>query len=182
VRKTLFPVVLLVFIVAGCASQSKEIAVSINTAQIVGRAAEAPRRVKVEVTDIRKKVTLELTFGSYSMGWIELRPSALELVRAVVQAKADEVVARQGITDPQTVLCGIRVFDIATPANPFYLDIIAKIEIVLRVRRQERTATASATDRALYPSEELISSVTTEALESLAAETDRALTALFAAR
>jgi hypothetical protein len=175
--------VLVLTVVAGCATPGEKVAVSIDTAQIVGRAAEAPRRVKVEVTDIRKSAEMERTALGVSLGEIDLRPPAPELVRAIVQTKADEVVARQGIADPPIVLVGIRVFDIATPSTPVYWDINAKIEIVLRVRGQDRTVTAAATDRTfVWPSEELISKVATEALKSLATETERALTASMAPR
>lgn len=166
-----------------CVTPGEKVAVSVDPAQIVGRAAEAPRRAKVEVTDIRKTAEMERTALGASLGQIDLRPPAPELVRAIVQAKADEVIARQGIADPQTVLAGIRVFDIATPSTPIYWDINTKIEVVLRVRGQDRTVAASATDRTfVWPSEELISRVTTEALRTFATETERTLTALMVAR
>jgi uncharacterized lipoprotein YajG len=173
-----------VTVLAGCATTPSEVAVSIDTTQVLGRAADAPRRAQVQVTDIRREATLErTTVGGVSLGRIDLKPPVPELVRAVVQTKADEVIARQGIADAQTVLCGIRVFDITTPATAVYWDINTKIEIVLRVRGQDRTVTASATDRTfVWPSEELIGRVTTEALKNLAAESERALTGLFAAR
>jgi hypothetical protein len=170
-----------VALLAGCASALQDVIIPIDTALVVGRAAEAPERAKVEVTDIRKEAVMERTALTASLGKIELRPPAPELVRMVVQAKADEVIARQRIAEPQTVLCGIRVFDIATPSTPVYWDIDARIEIVLRVRGRDRTITASATDRTfVWPSEALITGVTTEALRRLAADTERALTALFA--
>jgi hypothetical protein len=170
-------------LLAACVTPGEKVAVSIDTKEVVGRAAEAPRRARVEVTDIRKSAEMERTALGVSLGPIDLRPPVPELVRAIVQAKADEVVSRQGIADPPVVLVGIRVFDIATPSTPLYWDINAKIEIVLRARGQDRTVTAAATDRTfVWPSEELISKVTTEALKSLAADTERALTALMAAR
>lgn len=178
-------------LLAGCASpgekvavSNEKIAVSIDTAQVVNRAAEAPRRAKVELIDIRREATMErTTIGGVSMGRIDLKPPVLDLVRAVVQSKADEVIAREGIAEPPTVLCGIRVFDITTPATLVFWDINTKIEIILRLRGQDGAATGSATDRTfVWPTEALISRVTTEALKRLATDTDRALTALFAAR
>jgi hypothetical protein len=172
-----------VALLAGCAAALEGVIIPIDTAQIAGRAAEAAPRAKVEVTDIRTQVSMERTALGASLGKIELRPPVSEIVRTVVQAKADELILRQGIVDPQTVLCGIRVFDITTPSTPVYWDIDARIELVLRVRGRDRTVTASATDRTfVWPSEELISRVTTEALKHLAADTERALTALFAER
>ncbi len=166
-------------LLAACVTPGEKVAVSIDTKEIVGRAAESPRRARVEVTDIRESAEMERTALGVSLGQIDLRPPAPELVRAIVQAKADEVVAREGIADPPIVLVGIRVFDIATPSTPIYWDINTRIEIVLRVRGQDRVVTAAATDRTfVWPSEELISRVTTEALKSLAADTERVLTAL----
>lgn len=176
-------------VLAGCATPTgepqpfSEVVIPIDTAQVVGRAADAPRRARVEVTDIRKTATMERTALGASMGRIELKPPAFDLVRAVVQAKADEVVVRLGLADPPLVLCGIRVFDITTPSTPIYWDLDMKIELVVRVRGQDRTVSAAATDRTyVWPTEALISNVTTEALKKLATETERALLALLEAR
>ena len=175
-------------VLVGCATPAGEpqpfsvVVIPIDTAQVVGRAADAPQRARVEVTDIRRTATMERTALGASLGRVELKPPAPELVRAVVQAKADEIIARLGLADPPLVLCGIRVFDITTPSTPIYWDLDAKIELVLRVRGQDRTASAAATDRTyVWPTEALISNVTTEALKKLATETERALMALLAA-
>lgn len=171
-------------LLAGCAATPPgEVVIPIDTALVIGRAAEAPKRAKVEVTDIRKEASMERTALGASMGRIDLRPAAPELVRTVVQAKADELIARQGIADPQPVLCGIRVFDVTTPSTPIYWDINAKIDVILRVRGRDHTATGSATERTfVWPTEALIARVTTEALQRLAADTESALTALLAER
>ncbi len=167
----------------GCASAPDEpVSVTVDIAQVVDL-ADVPKRAKVEVTDIRKQANMERTALGASMGMIDLRPPAPELVRAVVQAKADEMIARRGIADPPLVLCGIRVFDIVTPSTPLYWDINTTIEVVLRVSGQDRTVTAFATSRTfIWPTEELISLVTTDALRNLAANTEHALTILFGAR
>jgi hypothetical protein len=60
-------------------------------------------------------------------------------MQAVVEAIGDDVLARRGQTEPETVLCGIRQFGIATPATPVYWDVNAKIQLVLRVRGQAMT-------------------------------------------
>jgi hypothetical protein len=175
---------IVIVLLAGCATAPPEgVPVKIDTVAIVGRTSEAPPRSKVEVTDIRREAAMERTALGVSLGKIDLQPPAQELVRAVVQAKADEVIARQGTADPQTVLAGIRAFDVTTPSTPLYWDIEAKIELVLRVRGRDRVVVASATDRTfVWPSQELIAGVTTEALKRLAAETERALGELVAAR
>lgn len=177
-RRNRLAVLSLIALLAGCA----EALVSIDAAQVVPRASQTVPRAQVRVTDIRHEVNLErTTYGGGSLGQIRLKPPTPEIVKAVIEAKADEVLARLGITEPQTVLCGIRTFDIATPATPFYWDVNAKIELVLRVRGQDRSVAGLATERTfVWPSERMIARVTTEALRRVAAETDHALTELFA--
>jgi len=114
-------------------------------------------------------------------GRITLKPPAPELVQAVVEASAYKALASRSVAEPQTVLCGIRVFEIATPATPLYWDINAKIELVLRVRGQDRTVSGTATERTFaWPTEALIERVTTEALRQVSAESEQALETLFA--
>lgn len=103
------------------------------------------------------------------------------MIGAVVEAKADQVLASRGVTEAQTVQCGIRTFEIATSATPLYWDVNAKIELVLRVHGQDRTVSGMATERTyVWPSEALIQRVTTEALRKLGAESENALAELFA--
>jgi hypothetical protein len=168
-------------LLGGCASSN--IVVPIDTSQIVAQEKDASRRVQVQVTDIRKEANLErTTIGGISLGRITLQPPAEELVQAVVEAKADQVLASRGATEPQTVQCGIRTFEIATPATPLYWDVNAQIELVLRVHGQDRTVSGMATERTyVWPSEALIQRVTTEALRKLGAESENALAELFAA-
>jgi hypothetical protein len=168
-------------LLGGCASSN--IVVPIDTSQIVAQEKDASRRVQVQVTDIRKEANLErTTIGGISLGRITLQPPAEELVQAVVEAKADQVLASRGATEPQTVQCGIRTFEIATPATPLYWDVNAKIELVLRVHGQDRSVSGMATERTyVWPSEALIQRVTTEALRKLGTESENALAELFAA-
>ena len=171
----------LLTLLGGCASSN--IVVPIDTSQIVAQEKDASRRVQVQVTDIRKEANLErTTIGGISLGRITLQPPAEELVQAVVEAKADQVLASRGATEPQTVQCGIRTFEIATPATPLYWDVNAQIELVLRVHGQDRTVSGMATERTyVWPSGALIQRVTTEALRKLGAESENALAELFAA-
>jgi hypothetical protein len=170
----------LVALLGGCAAST--VVVPIDTAQIAPHGKDASRLAQVQVTDIRKEANLErTTIGGISMGRITLQPPAQELVQAVVEAKADQVLASRGATEPQTVLCGIRTFEIATPATPLYWDVNAKIELVLRVHGQDRTVSGTATERTyVWPSETLIQRVTTEALRKVSAEAESALAELFA--
>ena len=164
------------------ACSTADVVVPIDTAQIVSAKQDASRSVQVQVTDIRKEANLErTTIGNLSMGRITLKPPAPELVQAVVEASAYKALASRSVAEPQTVLCGIRVFEIATPATPLYWDINAKIELVLRVRGQDRTVSGTATERTfVWPTEALIERVTTEALRQVSAESEQALETLFA--
>jgi uncharacterized lipoprotein YajG len=172
--------VALVALLGGCAAPN--VVVPIDTAQIVPHEKDTSSRVQVQVIDIRREANLErTTIGGVSMGRITLQPPAQDLVQAVVEAKADQVLASRGVTEAQTVQCGIRTFEIATPATPLYWDVNAKIELVLRVHGQDRTVSGMATERTyVWPSEALIQRVTTEALRKLGAESENALAELFA--
>lgn len=168
-------------LLGGCATSN--VVVPIDAAQIVPQAAAPARRAAVEVSDIRKEARLErTTIGGISMGRITLEPPAGELVRTIIQAKAEQVLASRGTAELQTVLCGIRTFEIATPATPLYWDVKANVELVLRVHGQDRTVSGTATERTfVWPSEALIQRVTTEALRKVGDEAERALAELFAA-
>ena len=174
--------ILTTLLLAGCATGVSNVEVPINLPQAVPISMAAPRRAQVQVTDIRKDANLERTsIGGVSMGRITLKPPENELVQKLIETKADEVLLRRGETDPQTVLCGIRVFMIATPATMVYWDINTTIELVLRVRGQDRTVSGAATERTfIWPSDEIIQRVTIEALRQSGEEADRALTELFA--
>jgi len=165
----------------GCATPN--LVVPIDTAQIAPQAEPPARMAVIQVTDIRREANLErTTIGGVSMGRITLKPPAEELVRAIVQAKANQVLASRGTNETETVRCGIRTFEIATPATPLYWDVRANVELVLRVNGQDRTVSGMATERTfVWPSEALIQRVTTEALRKVGSEAEQALAELFAA-
>lgn len=171
----------LVTLLGGCATS--DVVVPIDTMQIVPQLRDASRSVQVRVTDIRKEANLErTTIGGISMGRVTLQPPVPQLVQTVIEANANKVFASRGMTEPQSVLCGIRIFEIATPATPLYWDVNAKVELVLRVRGQDRTVSGKATERTfVWPSEALIERVTTEALRQVSAEAEHAFEELFAA-
>lgn len=174
---------LVVLQLVGCATSSSELIVPVNMVQLAPRSAATPRRAQVQLTDIRKDTQLErTTVGKVSMGQITLQPSVPELVQTLIETKADEVLARRGGTDPQVVLCGIRVFAVETPATLVYWDINTRIELVLRVRGQDRVVAGAATERTyLWPSDEIIGRVTSAALRQAGSEAEVALAELFAA-
>src|SRR5512138_595154 len=138
VLKRIAPVVF-VSLLGGCATSSG-VVVPIDTTQIAPPAPGGPGAVQVQVTDIRKQASLErTTIGGVSLGTIALQPPAPEIVKALVEAKAAQVVVARVAETPQTVQCGIRSFEVATPATALYWDVNARIELVLRVHGQERT-------------------------------------------
>ena len=116
------------------------------------------------------------------MGRVTLEPPEVELIREIVPIQADALLAK---TDPQAtplIQCGIRVFDIVTPATALYWDVTVRKEIVLRVAGQARTARGASIERTYaWPSEDIIQRVTHEALRRMAGESAKALSELLAA-
>ncbi len=152
--------------------------VAIEPEDIVSREADIPARAKIEVTDIRKEAELErTTIGGVSMGRISLEPPEAELIREIVEAKADILLASWPDTQaPPTILCGIRIFEIETPATVVYWDINTNIELVLRVDGEDRIISGAATERTwVWPTQTIIERVTNEALKQLAGELEIAL-------
>jgi len=168
-------------ILAGCATGGQQLVVPVDAAAIAGPASGA-RATKLEIADIRQVIRMERTsIGAVSMGRIVLQPQETELVRAVVGSRLDAALARHGGAAPESVYCGIRVFDIITPATALYWDVTAKVELLLRVRGSERVVSGSATERTYaWPSEEIIARATTGALRQAAAELDKAFAELLA--
>ena len=189
-RRSRLALVCIAGIVSGCitptngtTSPTWDITVPIDAALTAPRDAALPRRAVVRVTDIHREPRSERTSLGVSLGRITLSPPLPDLVAAVVESKADEVLARRNVTDAETVLCGIREFHVTTPSTPFYWDVQTKVQLVLRVHGEDRTVSGAATERTfLWPSQALIARVTTEALRQVAVETGRALDDLFANR
>jgi hypothetical protein len=161
------------------ASAFEAVVVVVDVKRIAPRGDATPRVAQVRVADVRTEAGRALertTLGAISMGAIYLDPPALDLVQAIVEAKADEVLARREVIKPQTVHCGIFMFEIATPATLLYWDVRARIEVGLRVQDRERTVSAAATERTfVWPSQEIVTRVTNLALERLGGEAEQAL-------
>jgi hypothetical protein len=164
------------------ASAFDSVHVVVDVKRIAARAEETPRVAQVQTTDVRTEAgrTMErTTIGAVSMGAIHLDPSAPDIVRAIVEAKADELLARRTDIRPQTIHCGLFLFEIATPATLLYWDASVRIEVGLRVQDRERTISATAVERSfLWPSRELLTRVTGLALEQLSAEIEKVLAEL----
>lgn len=168
-------------LLAGCASE--ELVVNIDTAPLATSNTQNSRAVTVEVTDIRKATHQErTTLGGMPLGRVALKPPEQELIRRIVQARAEEAFARHGTAAPRVVLCGIREFRITTPATLLYWDVAVRIELVLRVRGHDRVVSGTATERThvWWPTEEMIQRVTQSALAQVSQETGRALDELVA--
>ncbi len=175
-------VILATLALAGCASIVSDVVVPIDTIAIVGPASGAARATKLEVIDIRKQAGMErTTVGGMSMGKITLKPAEQDLVRAIVGLSLGAALAKPGVSAPEIVYCGIRAFDVTTPPTLLYWDVVTSIELVLRVRGQDRVVSGKAVERTyVYPSQEIIQRVTTEALKQVAVELNRAFADLLA--
>ena len=156
-------------IVAPASAHAGDIVITIDPASIAA-APEGGPTVKVELSDIREKPSLERTALRRSLGTVTLRPGESELVRAIVAAKAAALFqAKPGIAVPETIYCGMRKFVIETPSTIFYWDIKTTVEIVLRVGEQDRVVAGDARERTyIYPTQKLIEKVARQALGKLA--------------
>lgn len=159
---------------SSCAS---DVVVSIDMAHTGFELKGESRRAKVVVIDLRRELNLErTTIGGISMGNINLTPSVTDIVRRVIEAKADAVLVDEVSGDQQTIYCGIRAFDITTPVTLLYWDINAKIDVILRARKQDRVITILATERTyVWPSEAIIQRVVTDAVTRFGVESEKVL-------
>lgn len=168
---------------AGEGRAMSDVDITVDLAKLAPERPAAPKLAKVEVSDIRKAVNQErTTIGGISMGRITLQPPEADLVRALVEAEADTALAKLGKdAPPETIYCGIREFQVETPATMLYWDVTARIELVLRVGAQDRPVSAKATERTfVWPSQEMIQRVTEKALIEAAAQAGKALAELLA--
>ena len=161
------------------ASAFDAVIVGVDVKRIAPRSDATPRVAQVRVVDVRTEAGRELertTIGAVSMGKIHLEPTAPVLIQAIVEAKADALLARRSVIEPQDVHCGLFAFEIATPATLLYWDVRARIEVGLRVQGRERTISAAAAERTFsWPSQELVTRVTNMALERLGGEAEQVL-------
>jgi hypothetical protein len=173
-----------IFVLLASSAFASDVFVSVDLSKLGSEAIGELRHAKVVVIDLRKELNLErTTIGGVSMGSINLTPSVADIVRRVIEAKADAVLVGEASGgDPQTVYCGIRAFDITTPVTLLYWDINAKIDIILRARKQDRVITILATERTyVWPSEAIIQRVLVEAVTRFGVEAEGALNDLLRA-
>lgn len=124
---------------------------------------------RIEVIDLRVDSTMRRTAFAASLGKVTLSPPESELVKALVVNALQAIDGDGGRRgDPPTIYCGIKTFDVVTPATLMYWDVTTRIELILRVRKQERTVSAEAVEQTwLYPSAEIIRRVTNRALQDV---------------
>lgn len=136
----------------------------------------------IEVIDLRRDSTMRRTVFEVSLGEITLSPPESELIKQVVADALQRVFSDGGRQRKlPTVYCGIKKFDIVTPATPLYWDVTTRIELILRIRGVERTVSGEAVERTwLYPSEEIIQRVTTRALDDVAVRLELELRTILA--
>lgn len=156
-------------IVAPASAHAGDIVITIDPASIATAPESAPT-VKIELSDIREKLSLERSSLHMSLGKVTLRPGESELVQAVVAAKAAAFFeANRNIAVPNTIYCGMKKFVIETPSTILYWDVKTTIEIILRVGERDHVVTGDARERTyLYPTRALIDKVTRQALGKVA--------------
>ena len=110
------------------------------------------------------------------MSQITIQPEVSEVVKAIIETKADQILASQVEKQPVVIECEMRAFEIATPATLLYWDITSKIELLLQIRGQQQTVSAVAQERTyIWPSEEMLTRVVKDALRQIGEESERAL-------
>ena len=122
-------------------------------------------------------MTLERTSVGVHLDDITLLPDESELVRGIVErALVHYIKGRDINAGPLKIFCGIKTFDVKTPSTAFYWDVTTQIEVILRVESFETTVTGENIERTwVWPSEEMITRVTINALNQLSQKTIDAL-------
>ena len=174
-------VLLALGLLCGCAGTLSEAMVSIDLG-IPATTLSAPApRAEIEIVDLRQGGSMSrTTIGDMPMGTITLSPPEQELVRQLVaEALRKAAGGRTLSVEWPKIYCGIKTFDVSTPATALYWDVTARIVLILRVRGADRQLSGEAVERTyLWPSEEVIGRVTTQALQQVSAAVDQELPAL----
>ncbi len=164
----------------GCAAES--IRIEIDPYSITPGPPIERSSTQVEVTDIREHQEMARTAMGVHLSDVTLKPDAEEIIRILVQGRLDQFVAQNpGTSLPGRIIVGIRTFDIATPSTALYWDVTASIEIVVRINATDYDVKGSATDRTyVWPSQEMMTRVTNEALRNVSTDLGAVLVAHFA--
>lgn len=164
-------------VMSGCADVGEVTTLTVEPLSYVAETSNSQGIALVEVYDIRHTARRERTALDVSLGGIRFEPPEEQIIRELVQARADSIFGhRAAIEPPPNILCGIRVFDATTPSTMLYWDMIVEIELVLRVGDKERTAKGRATGRTyVWPTEERLAKIMHMAMTNLSDDLEVAL-------
>jgi len=164
-------------VLSACVGAYSDVTIPIDVTQIIAEAPDDVRREAVTIIDLRRHSMMRRTAFNVSLGDIVLSPPETEIVRQLV----GNTLNRQSRTGSEVspwpaIYCGLKTFDIVTPATPLYWDVTTQIEVILRVHGEESSVAAKAVERTwVYPSAEIIQRVTQEALQDIGGKINEAL-------
>ncbi|MCJ7649363.1 MAG: hypothetical protein MUP85_12170, partial [Candidatus Lokiarchaeota archaeon] len=108
-----------------CAGGTSNIVINLDPFQgVVCEDMQTGQQLHIEILDIRKDIEMEkTTIGGMFIGKIDLNPPETELVRDIIVNTLCKVfIDRTSQVEMPTIYCGIKIFDVATPATPLYWD------------------------------------------------------------
>lgn len=172
-----FFVLLTTCLISGCSGAMSDVTIPITLETLPELAQEQKSIARIEVIDLRRDSTMRRTAFTASLGEITLSPPESELVKQLVANALIRFASDNGVLgELPTVYCGIKTFDIVTPVTAPYWDVTTHIELVLRIQGNERTVSGEAVERIwVYPSEEIIQRVATQALRVVSVAIEREL-------
>ena len=130
----------------------------------------------VEVFDVRESSAMERDSLGVSIGQITLEPNEIKLIKNVIENALIQIIESKKIKPELKIYCGIKKFDISTPSTALYWDIITKLQIILRIDDNEKMIDSERVERTyIWPSNEIITRVTTSSLTDLLEETKKEL-------
>lgn len=132
----------------------------------------------LEVIDKRTDVKMERTALGKPMGAIVIKPGEVELVRAVIGARLQQVMASLPAAPdgPTPVVCEIVQFDVTTPSTALYWDATTDVALTLRVGEAERPIKGHGVKRTYAnPSAKVIKPAAVQALKQVAEASEAAL-------
>jgi len=176
----LLVIVLSAGILSACTGAYSDVTIPI---ELQGQLAEPSGEIRSEaitVIDLRRDSVMRRTVFNQSLGDIVLSPPETEIIRQQVESTLDRLSRPNSeMASWPNIYCGLKTFDIVTPATPLYWDVTTRIELILRVLGKESSVSAEVVERTwVYPSVEIIKRVTQEALQNIAAQIDTSLPAL----
>ncbi len=162
----------------GCATStatSSKPVVRIDLAQIATLPPGTPRLAKVELVDQRPHMEGDYRFV----------PSDVELIRSIVETKADEALLRQRRTEaPDPIVVALQVFRVDTTPGPgMEREVTARIRAFVRTAGQNLALDGEASEQIYTPTTPaIVQRVTTRALQQVAVNTEQAMKSVFAAK